>query len=82
MSEICIVVLTVVNLAQLPATLLHVDLSGNSLTRLDGLETVTSLRWLNASRNALKASTRPAAPHRVVDGHRLPTCLLTEGTPM
>ena len=48
--------------AQLPVTLLDVDISDNALTRLDGLETLTSLRWLDASRNALKASVPPAAP--------------------
>ena len=41
---------------QLPATLLHVDISGNALTRLDALQTLASLRWLDASHNALKAS--------------------------
>ena len=41
---------------QLPVTLLHLDVSGNGLTRLDALEALTSLRWLDASHNALKAS--------------------------
>ncbi len=39
---------------QLPATLLHVDLSGNGLTRLDALKSLASLQWLDASHNALK----------------------------
>ncbi len=39
---------------QLPATLLHVDVSGNGLTRLDALKALTSLQWLDASYNALK----------------------------
>ena len=41
---------------QLPTTLLHVDISGNALTRLDALETLPSLRWLDASHNAVKAT--------------------------
>ena len=48
---------------------MHVDLSGNSLTRLDGLESLTSMRWLDASRNALKASKLPAALYNLPEMH-------------
>ena len=58
---------------------MHVDLSGNLLTGLNGLESLTSLRWLDASHNALKASTLPAVDGRGVTRCHV-TCLQREAT--
>ena len=38
----------------LPASLRHLDISGNTLTDLHGIEELTCLTWLDASSNALQ----------------------------
>lgn len=41
----------------LPATLVHVDVSHNSLASLEGLQHLPALEWLDASHNSLQACT-------------------------
>ena len=40
----------------LPACLRHLDVSGNALTELHGIEQLVCLTWLDAGRNALQVS--------------------------
>jgi Leucine-rich repeat (LRR) protein len=46
----------------LPRTLLHLDISRNTVRSLDGLGALTSLQWLDASGNRIQVLTGGPAP--------------------